>query len=39
MDGRMARRTGEWGGKAGVGERTGWMWRPLGGRADGPTEG
>ena len=25
MDGRVARRTGEWGGKAGVGERTGWM--------------
>ena len=25
MDGRMARRTGEWGGKAGVGEWTGGM--------------
>ena len=25
MDGRMARRTGEWGGKAGVCEWTGWM--------------
>ena len=25
MDGRVARRTGEWGGKAGVGEWTGWM--------------
>ena len=25
MDGRMARRTGEWGRKAGVGEWTGWI--------------
>ena len=25
MDGRMARRTGEWDGKTGVGEWTGWM--------------
>ena len=40
MDGRMARRKRECGGKAGVG---GWVdrmngWRPLDGRADGPTE-
>ena len=39
MDGRMARQKGEWGGKVGVGERTGWMGRPLDGRADGPTDG
>ena len=46
MDGRMARRTGEWG-VAEVDEWTGWMdgWmdgrmeRPLDGRADGPTDG
>ena len=40
MDGRMARRMGEWGGKAGwVSVPDGWMGRPLDGRADGPTDG
>ena len=39
MDGRMARRTGERGGNAGVGEWTGWMGTPFDGRADGPTDG
>ena len=39
MDGRMARRKGEWGRNAGVGEWTGWMGRPLDGRAGGPTDG
>ena len=39
MDGRMARRTGEWGSKAGsVNGPDGWMGRPLDGRADGPTD-
>ena len=40
MDGRMARRKVEWGGKAGVcvSGPDGWMGRPLDGRADGPTE-
>ena len=43
MDGRMARRKGERGGKVGVGERTGWMdgetigW--TGGRPDGRVNG
>ena len=40
IDGRMARRKVEWGGKAGVcvSGPDGWMGRPLDGRADGPTE-
>ena len=39
MDWRMARQTSECGGKAAMGELTGWMGRPLDGRADGPADG
>ena len=41
MDGRVARRMGGWGGKAGEWTRWvgGWMGRPLDGRAGGPPDG